>query len=235
MHYRAACLLLIAFFISPLYGKESGASSGISFSKAKRLAIDIHKDKAKTFYCGCNIRWQGKKGIPDLQGCGYRIRSNVERAGRIEWEHVVPAWQFGHQRRCWQSGGRKNCTKDPVYNQMETDLHNLQPAIGEVNYDRSNFRFEQWNGVASQYGQCQMKIDFKQRAAEPPERARGAIARTYFYMRDRYRLNLSKRQEELFRVWDMLYPATAWECERNRRIQKVQGNDNPYVAKHCGK
>ena len=47
-------------------------------------------------------------------------------ASRVEWEHVVPAWQFGHQRQCWQDGGRKNCAKDPVYRKMESDMHNLQ-------------------------------------------------------------------------------------------------------------
>ncbi|GKX60577.1 deoxyribonuclease I [Leminorella grimontii] len=230
---RCPAVLLLFIILSPASGYGKDASPNISFSQAKRLAVEIHKEKALTFYCGCKIRWQGKKGIPDLKSCGYKIRHNEERARRIEWEHVVPAWQFGHQRQCWQNGGRKNCTKDPVYNVMETDLHNLQPSIGEVNDDRSNFRFEQWNGLGEQYGQCQMKIDFKDRAVEPPERARGAIARTYFYMRDRYRLTLSKQQAELFRVWDMLYPATSWECERNRRILQVQGNDNPYVTKRC--
>ena len=233
MYYPAVLLLFTFSLAMPVYGKD--ASTNVSFGQAKRLAVEIHKDKALTFYCGCQIRWQGRKGIPDLKSCGYKIRHNVERAQRIEWEHVVPAWQFGHQRQCWQLGGRKNCTKDSFYNVMETDLHNLQPAIGEVNYDRSNFRFEQWNGQGGLYGQCQMKIDFKDRAAEPPERARGAIARTYFYMRDRYRLRVSKQQTELFRVWDMLYPATPWECERNRRILKVQGNDNPYVTENCKK
>jgi endonuclease I len=35
-----------------------------------------------------------------------------QRAARIEWEHIVPAWQIGHQRQCWQEGGRKNCTRN---------------------------------------------------------------------------------------------------------------------------
>ena len=99
--------------------------------------------------------------------------------------------QFGHQRQCWQDGGRKNCAKDPVYRKMESDMHNLQPSVGEVNGDRGNFMYSQWNGGEGQYGQCAMKVDFKEKAAEPPARARGAIARTYFYMRDQYNLTLS--------------------------------------------
>lgn len=76
-------------------------------------------------------------------------------------------------------------------------MHNLQPAVGEVNGDRANFMYSQWNGGEGQYGQCAMKVDFKEKVAEPPARARGAIARTYFYMRDQYNLTLSRQQTQL--------------------------------------
>lgn len=204
-----------------------------NFSQAKAAAAKINQDAPGSFYCGCRIDWQGKKGIPDLAGCGYQVRKNAQRAQRIEWEHVVPAWQFGHQLQCWQDGGRKNCNKDATYRQIETDLHNLQPAIGEVNGDRNNFMYSQWNGGAGQYGQCSMKVDFKNKQAEPPARARGAIARTYFYMRDRYQLRLSRQQTQLFEVWNRQYPVSQWECQREARIAKVQGNHNPYIQQAC--
>lgn len=112
-------------------------------------------------------------------------------------------------------------------------MHNLQPSVGEVNGDRGNFMYSQWNGGEGQYGQCAMKVDFKEKAAEPPARARGAIARTYFYMRDQYNLTLSRQQTQLFNTWDKMYPVTDWECERDERIAKVQGNHNPYVQRAC--
>ena len=116
---------------------------------------------------------------------------------------------------------------------MESDMHNLQPAVGEVNGDRANFMYSQWNGGEGQYGQCAMKVDFKDKVAEPPARARGSIARTYFYMRDTYQLTLSRQQTQLFTAWDKMYPVTSWECERDERIAKVQGNHNPYVQQAC--
>ena len=204
-----------------------------SFSQAKTAAVKIHADAPGDFYCGCKINWQGKKGVVDLGSCGYKVRKNENRASRIEWEHVVPAWQFGHQRQCWQDGGRKNCSKDPVYRKMESDMHNLQPAVGEVNADRGNLMYSQWNGGEGQYGQCAMKVDFKEKQAEPPARARGMIARTYFYMRDQYKLTLSRQQTQLFTAWNKLYPVNSWECERERRIAKVQGNHNSYVLDAC--
>ena len=143
------------------------AAEGInSFSQAKTAGVKVNADAPGDFYCGCKINWQGKKGVIDLESCGYKVRKNENRASRVEWEHVVPAWQFGHQRQCWQDGGRKNCAKDPEYRKMESDMHNLQPAVGEVNGDRANFMYSQWNGGEGQYGQCAMKVDFKDKVAK---------------------------------------------------------------------
>jgi hypothetical protein len=58
-------------------------------------------------------------------------------------------------------------------------MHNLQPAVGEVNGDRGNFMYSQWNGGEGQYGQCGMKVDFKEKVAEPlPARAAALPAPT---------------------------------------------------------
>ena len=228
-------LLLLALLVAPLsaYSLSFTQYHQNNFQQAKTYAARINADAPADFYCGCKISWQGKKGVPDLSSCGYSVRKNANRAQRIEWEHVMPAWEFGHQRQCWQHGGRKNCIKDADYRRIESDLHNLQPAIGEVNGDRNNFQYSQWNGGDQPYGQCSMKIDFKQKRAQPPERARGAIARTYFYMRDQYQLRLSRQQTQLFTAWNTQYPVTKWECERDNRIAQVQGNHNAWVQQAC--
>ncbi|MFB6421678.1 MAG: deoxyribonuclease I [Candidatus Malihini olakiniferum] len=226
--------ILVFFTLSSAFCPVFSAEGAINnFTQAKAAAACIHQHAPGTFYCGCHISWKGKKGTPDLASCGYIMRRNSDRAQHIEWEHVVPAWQFGHQRQCWREGGRKNCNHDKSYREMETDLHNLQPTIHEVNSDRSNFDYSQWSGGEGQYGQCTMKIDFKKKLAEPPERARGTIARIYFYMRDRYNLRLSDQQTQLFIAWNKLYPVTAWECARDHNIAKHQGNHNPYVQQAC--
>ncbi|RXJ72297.1 deoxyribonuclease I [Veronia nyctiphanis] len=213
----------------------SSAEPPQSFSKAKRLAVEIYQSHPTSFYCECPITWQGKKGIPELDACGYKVRKQQKRASRIEWEHVVPAWQMGHQRQCWQNGGRKACSKkDLTFRLMEADLHNLVPAIGEVNGDRSNFRFSQWNNAkGANYGQCSVKVDFKQRVAEPPQQSRGAIARIYKYMYKEYDFRLAKAQVQLMNAWDKTYPVTAWECERDRKIAAIQKNHNPFVLEAC--
>lgn len=114
--------------------KQFDSTNGLfKFSKAKRLLADLYQDKHQiTFYCGCEYKHQGKKLIPELNSCGYQVRKQQKRANRIEWEHIVPAWQFGHQLQCWQNGGRKACKKERTFAYMEGDMHNLVPSIGEI-------------------------------------------------------------------------------------------------------
>jgi deoxyribonuclease-1 len=83
---------------------------------------------------------------------------------------------------------------------MEADLHNLSPAIGEINADRSNYRFAMLPGTALQHGTCDFWVDFCQRAAEPRDAVKGILARIYFYMHDRYDLPMSDQQQRLLMV-----------------------------------
>lgn len=114
-----------------------------SFGKSKRLlATKVYPTHQKAFYSNCDYTIQEKKLIPIHQTCGFTYRKNKNRSERIEWEHVVPAWHFGHQLQCWQNGGRRNCRQTNIeFKQMEADMHNLVPAIGEINGDRSNYKY----------------------------------------------------------------------------------------------
>lgn len=194
-------------------------------------------DLAKDLYCGCP--YSGKQNI-DTVPCGFRPRENphrksYKRARRIEWEHIVTAHNMGHFRPCWRDGGRKNCTyNDPTFEMMEGDLHNLYPAIGEINGDRSNFMYSQWtNSPEPMYGSCETVVDFKLKKVQPRKEIRGLIARVHFYMENQYAIKLSNQDRKLFEAWDKMYPVTKEECERDRRIEKKQGNRNPFVEKAC--
>ena len=81
-----------------------------------------------------------------------------------------------------------------------------------------------------------MKVDFKNKRVDPPVAARGAISRIYLYMAQEYReLNLSRQQRQLMEAWNRQYPVDQWECERDRRIKKAQGTNNPFVLEACNK
>jgi deoxyribonuclease-1 len=225
--------LLTSFLLAP----HAYADAPTNFTAAKVIAKQkVFFDQAASdqgeLYCGCKWVWTGKSGGRiDPESCGYETRAQQTRADRIEWEHIVPAWIFGHQRQCWQNGGRKNCiADDPVFRAMEADLYNIYPSVGEVNSDRSNYQYGMVTGTSPQYGACPTRIDFKERAAEPRNDVKGLVARSTFYMYDRFGLSMSRQQQQLLMAWDRQYPVSAWEKEWNSRTARVMGHPNPFVT-----
>lgn len=225
-------------------------SANESFSKSKEELRKIHRDHQVTFYCGCKYNYTNKDNMIDRNSCGYVPRNEYtkkgkknERARRIEWEHVIPAENFGRQFSCWRDGasecvdskgkkfkGRKCCEKvSKEFRIMEADMHNLQPAIGELNADRSNFRFDFELPTQGQYGECKFEVDFKADRARVREELRGVIARTYLYFNKRYAMKLSSQELKKFEAWNKQYPADDWEIERNKRIAEKQRNLNGFI------
>lgn len=223
--------LLIALIFVPF--PAMSAQQNFNYAKVQLIKLYQANPTEKEFYCGCDFNFIGKKGTVDLASCGYSARKNQNRAERIEWEHVMPAENFGRQLQCWKEGGRKNCKKDAIFNKMEGDMHNLQPSIGEVNGDRSNYSYTLFTKKFNQYGQCQTAVNFKHRQFQPREEIRGMIARSYFYMSDKYKINLSKQDQLLMTAWDKIYPPTNWECGRNKLIKQLQGNENLFITQRC--
>lgn len=109
-------------------------------------------------------------------------------------------------------------------------MFNLVITVGELNADRSNFRYGQLSDTVHQHGACPFKVDFKQRVAEPREAVRGFIARTQFYMHDRYNLRMSEQQQKLFMAWNESYPPSPWEVRRHDRIAAIMGHTNPFLT-----
>ncbi|BCG25619.1 DNA-specific endonuclease I [Pseudomonas tohonis] len=220
-------MIRLVLLLSLLLAGTAHASAPRTFQEAKKVAWKLYASHPVEFYCGC--RYSGNK--VDLKSCGYVPRTNAQRAKRIEWEHIVPAWVIGHQRQCWQKGGRENCARnDAAFRRAEADLHNLVPSIGEVNGDRSNYGFGWLPQKPRQYGACQMVVDFKARKAMPRQQVRGMIARTYFYMSERYGLRLSRQDRQLYTAWNKQYPVEAWERNRNQRVACAMGHGNHFVG-----
>lgn len=227
--------LLISLFLFPVF---ASAAPPANFDRAKILLRQhVYHDQnvngaLGTLYCGCNWEWAGSSGGRiDHASCGYEVRAQQTRANRIEWEHIVPAYWIGNQRECWQEGGRQNCVStDPAFRIIEADMHNLSPSVGEVNADRSNYRFGMLPGADFRHGACDFRVDFSARVAEPRSEVKGLVSRVHFYIYDRYDLRMSSQQERLLMSWDRAYPVTEWELERDRRIAAVMGHSNPFVT-----
>lgn len=238
--FTAAFLVLgVLFFATSSSAQHSIASSPpSSFDRAKiELRQNVYHDQnfnghLGSLYCGCDWEWVGRSGgRVDHASCGYQTRAQQTRADRIEWEHIVPAYWIGHQLQCWQDGGRRNCTSNsPTFRMMEADMHNLSPSVGEINADRSNYRFAVLPDISHRHGVCQFKVDFSSRRAEPRDEVKGFVARVYFYMYDRYDLRMSAQQERLLLDWHHRHPPSPWEIERDRRIASIMGHSNPFVT-----
>ena len=165
----------------------------------------------------------------DKSSCGYVPRNPItkkgkinERTTRIEWEHIMPAENFGKHLPCWKEGGRKACQSDPVFTKMEADMMNLVPAVGELNGDRSNYRYGANEPKVGQYGRCNFEVDFEANRAYVRPEIRGDIARVYLYMSQKYNINLSKQETQMMEAWNKLDPMDDWEREKIKIVQKYQ-------------
>lgn len=201
-------------------------------------------DHRITLYCGAAFDEQKNVILPE----GFTTPSHEKRTDKVEWEHTVPAENFGRFFPEWRDSapqcidnkgrpfkGRKCAEKvSDEYRLMQADMYNLFPAIGAVNALRSNYNYQMLgDSVPVTFGSCEMRI--AESKAEPPVRARGQVARAHKYMAAAYdpRFQLSRQQSQLIDAWDKMYPVDQWECTRAQRIKKLQGNENKFVKEPC--
>lgn len=240
----ALILLLICLVAGPVCAERKGNTKIRSFNQAKRILIrEVYRDHQTTFYCGSQYT-QGKYVIHNN---GYIPKRKTSRARRLEWEHVVaidsfgykfPEWRDGHPE-CLDTRGRpfkgRNCAEkvNAKFRYMQSDLYNLVPVIGEIRGLKSNYAYGMIAEEKNEFGDCDIEIAFGK--FEPPSELRGDIARIYFYMDWAYPGYdiLSKKDNKLFKAWDRRDPVNEWECERARRIEAIQRNENPFVKKAC--
>jgi deoxyribonuclease-1 len=243
MRSRVSKIAVYATVFLAVALRAEGNTRISSFMKARRLALQIAEAHPRTLYCDCAFA----EKVIDRASCGYVPLNDSERARRIEIEHVVPAENFGRSFKEWREGhedcqrangkrfkGRRCAGKvNETYRLIEADLYNLYPEIGELNADRRNYRYGIIAGEARRYGKCDFEVE--DHIAEPRETIRGDIARIYFYMDTAYpgRGILGDKQRRLFEAWDKADPVDAAECDRARRIEKIQGNANEYVKSAC--
>ncbi|EAH6572345.1 deoxyribonuclease [Campylobacter coli] len=181
-----------------------------SFEESKKELVKFYNDLGSSywydFYCQAPFK-VNKKG---------KINQRIKR---IEWEHIMPAQNFGKHLPCWKEGGRKACKNDPTFAKMEADKQNLVPAIGEINGDRSNFRYAEapTNLKYTQYGNCKVYTDFKAKRFYPANYSKGWIARSYLYMSKTYNIRLSDQERKLMEAWDKQYPID----EKEKRIREL--------------
>lgn len=157
--------------------------------------------------------------------CGYKFKSGKQRALNIE--HVVPMSWATRTLKC---GTRSQCRRTSSdFNRLEADLHNLYPSLRKINDERGSFKFAMIPGEKRSYGACDFEVDFRKRTVEPRPAVRGRIARTMFYMKDTYDIEIFAQLGKRLLQWHRQYPPTDEEKRRNAVIDELQGTRNKYI------
>ena len=96
-----AAVLAVLFMASG--AQAAGNVWNDSFNKAKKtLEWQVYYDHRITLYCGAAFDEKKDVALPE----GFTAPKHEKRAGKIEWEHVVPAENFGRLSRSGARGTR---------------------------------------------------------------------------------------------------------------------------------
>lgn len=107
-----------------------------------------------------------------------------------------------------------------IVNTAKGDLHHLRVCDRRVNSTRSNYPFTQGIGT----------YQLKNKSWYPGDQFKGDVARMIMYLNLRYAESFKDVGSlELFLKWNSEDPVSAFEIQRNNRIEKVQGNRNPFI------
>ncbi|MBT4790447.1 MAG: nuclease [Halobacteriovoraceae bacterium] len=191
-----------------------------SYRKSRHhIMQEVHLDSdrrgyfVKEVYCDVSLR----NGVGPSKMPNHQV---------INVEHTWPRSRFGQSKR---RGG-----KGPNYKIKEADLHHLYPSDSKANSTRGNHVFTQFSSDTPGLSHCpQSKRGYiasrGDQGFEPPENHKGNVARALFYFAVRYNMRISEHEEFFLKQWNIIDPVDAEEVERNNKIEKIQGNRNPFV------
>lgn len=224
--------------VKSLYFDVDGKQYKRTFSSSKRILKKyVYPLHTYTFYANAPLTIDANGRLqPDITRFKtFKFRKNAKASG-LDNEHVQPASRYGQLLSCWNDAKRKGqnsrvyCAKtNSSYLEYESDMHNLVPAIAEINRDRKNYVFDEFRGFNHSYGKVDFSLDIKGRRVEPANRVKGNVARISLYMNDRYELGFSLKEVAMFHRWSKLDPVTKWEQRRNDIISTIQGNRNMFI------
>lgn len=235
-------IIVFVYLISPLWANSFDAA------KEELRAFYFYNAQYRfDFYCQAPFKVEPKNGLNGFKTPEV-IHSNLytpsskssKKSKIIEFEHIVPASAFGKHLSCWNEvskkgkRGRANCqdlqstSKDAqLFNQMESDVLNIVPAIGEINASRGTLEyFDAPSDLEfSQYGECKVFIDSKNKKFYPAPYSKGYIARSYLYMITTYFIpnEIPYDKEEFMRMqeWDKLYPPSSTENALRAQLKQI--------------
>lgn len=220
-------LLLSALILIQIQGIASPKSDAI------KLAKELYLDHPFTFFC--------EKPIED-DGTIYSRKCDIcpMQPIKVKWMDIIPAKRLAQDRDCYNEKicydklgkafkGLLCCRQiDDLFNEMETDLHNIVPEEPMLNVLNRQCHMGRVEKSVGQYV-CDLRHDFKHKTIQPPPQSAGVVARTYLYYESKYPIKLSDEEKQTFLEWHYAFPPDAWEKERNTQIYAMTGKFNTWA------
>ncbi|MFB6262851.1 MAG: endonuclease I family protein [Bradymonadaceae bacterium] len=192
----------------------AGDHKVLRYRRARQRLFESISGPDETVVTAYTARRFKPNGIPD--------------PGRYNTEHTVPQSKMSH------SGSRPYPRR--------TDLHHLFPADAEANKKRANLPFDEvsraeWSKAGSRRG----KNGRGWTVFEPRDSHKGDAARAIFYYSVVYQHSvdidaesdgwgIGLGDEKDLRRWHaQVDPVTSADRKRNSRVEKYQGNRNPFI------
>lgn len=119
----------------------------------------------------------------------------------------------------------RQCSSKPGYDTVANDLHNLYPIQRSTEVDRRGSLFGDLP-EDSRENDCGYRSAFQ--TFDPPDHAKGNVARAMIYMHRQHSLPLVGNLE-MYKRWHQLDPPDDEEKARNNAIGRIQGNRNTYI------
>ena len=176
--------------------------SGLAAPSPDDLFIEqVYAEGGQTLYCG----------TPFVPG------------DRIRIERVYPDRQLLQHAGCTHA---RLCRNNADYLRASNDMHHMFPVERQSDLDRRDALFGELRSGVPTSQRCGYRLGFQ--TFEPPESARGVVARAMMYMHVQYDVPLAGPYE-MFLRWHEESPPDAAERERNALIGEIQGNRNPFI------
>jgi deoxyribonuclease-1 len=119
------------------------------------------------------------------------------------------------------------CAGNADFQRAYNDLHNIYPADLASVLARSGALFgDVPDSVKPDSDQCPFRTSFQ--TFDPPDYAKGNVARAMVYMSKHYDLPM-RGSIITYIKWSQLDPPDQEELDRNKAIKALQGIGNPYV------
>ena len=142
---------------------------------------------------------------------------------RIKIDYIYSEKQLLQHFGCLTS---RQCGSKEAFAKAFADLHNMYPIERSVAIDRRGSTFDDSPDDEVKPVACGYRLSYLQ--FEPPDHAKGNVARALVYMSKRYDLPLPSNAN-LLKQWNEVDPPDEQEQARNRAIQRIQGNTNPFI------